>query len=239
MIVRAARTRILAQLAAAENTGTMTSSLCRLCVEVAQLSGAGVMLSSDGELRGLLCHSDEISGQLGDLEYELGEGPGLEAITHGCAVLEPDLVSPMISRWVAFTGPAVDAGARAVFSFPLHIGTARLGALDLYRDQPGPLTVAQHAQALFMAEIATEAVLAAQAGASPGALAWGLDDGAHFHYVVQQAAGIVAVQLGVTVADALVRLRAYSFGNERPLDAVARDTVDHTLRFTGHDDHDG
>lgn len=233
MTGRAERTRILALLAAAESTGTMTSLLGRMCVEETQLSGAGIMLACDGELRGSLCSSDQISERLGDLQYELGEGPAVEAIGRSRPVLEPDLADPLMNRWVLFAAPAVEAGARAVFSFPLHVGSARLGALDLYRDQPGPLTVAQHAQGLLMAEIATESVLAVQADAAPGTLASELDDGAHFHYVVHQAAGIVAVQLHTSIADALGWLRAYAFGNERTLDAVARQTVDHTLRFDG------
>jgi hypothetical protein len=42
---------------------------------------------------------------------------------------------------------------------------------------------------------------------------------------------MVSVQLGVTVGQALVRLRAYAFGNGRPLPQVARDVVSRTLRF--------
>ena len=39
----------------------------------------------------------------------------------------------MTRRWLAFAPPAVQAGARAVFGFPLRFGTVRLGAFDLYR----------------------------------------------------------------------------------------------------------
>jgi hypothetical protein len=42
---------------------------------------------------------------------------------------------------------------------------------------------------------------------------------------------MVAVQLGVSVRDALVRLRAYAFGNGRPLTEVAKDVVAGELRF--------
>ncbi|MGI8776624.1 MAG: hypothetical protein ACR2LJ_04400 [Acidimicrobiales bacterium] len=55
---------------------------------------------------------------------------------------------PRCPRWPAFTGPAVDAGVWAVFGFPLVVGTARLGALNLYTERPGPLTHGQHADAL-------------------------------------------------------------------------------------------
>jgi hypothetical protein len=55
--------------------------------------------------------------------------------------------------------------------------------------------------------------------------------GADFHYVVHQASGMVAAQLEVSVAQALIRLRAYAFGNDRPLTEVAKDVVARRLRF--------
>jgi GAF domain-containing protein len=146
-------------------------------------------------------------------------------------VLEPDLADPSAQRWVAFTGPALAAGVRAVFGFPLQVGAVRLGALNLYCDRPGQLDDEQYATALAMADIAAQAVLLMQANASPGQLATELEAGADFRYVVHQAAGMVAAQLDVTVGHALIRLRAYAFGHERPLDEVARDVVARTLRF--------
>jgi len=82
-----------------------------------------------------------------------------------------------------------------------------------------------------MANVAAHAVLLLQAGAPPGRLAAELETGADFHYVVHQAAGMVAAQLGVSVGQALVRLRAHAFGNDRPLRLVAEDVVARTLRF--------
>jgi GAF domain-containing protein len=146
-------------------------------------------------------------------------------------VLEPDLAEPVRFRWLAFTEPAVEAGVRAVFGFPLHVGAVRLGALNLYRDRPGPLTDDQHADALVMADVAAQAVLVLQANAPPGQLAAALEASADFQYVVHQASGMVAAQLEISVAEALIRLRAYAFGNGRPLAEVAQDVVATTLRF--------
>ena len=44
---------------------------------------------------------------------------------------------------------------------------------------------------------------------------------------------MVAAQLGVSVRDALVRLQAYAFGNDRSLSEVAKEVVDRKLRFDG------
>jgi GAF domain-containing protein len=154
-------------------------------------------------------------------------------------VCESDLADPVTPRWLGFTAPAVAAGVRAVFGFPLHTGAARLGALNLYRDRPGPLTDEQHADALVMSDVAAQAVLIMQAQAPPGELARALEAGADFQFVVHQASGMVAAQLDVSIAEAMIRLRAHAFGNGRPLSEVAADVVARTLRFdtsTGEQD---
>jgi hypothetical protein len=119
----------------------------------------------------------------------------------------------------------VKAGVRAVFGFPLRVGTVRLRALNLYRDWPGPLSADQHADALVVAGVAARWVLDVQAHAAPGVLADELQVG-DFHFVVHNAAGMVSMQLGVSVTEALIRLRAYAFSRDRQLEDIARD-VDH------------
>ncbi len=195
------------------------------------MTGAGIMLMWGDVPRGSVCTTDEVSALIEQLQYDLGEGPCVDAHQLERPVLEPDLADPADSRWLAFAGPALEAGVRAVFGFPLRVGAVRLGALNLYRDRPGPLDGEQHADALVMADVAAEAVLLLQAEAPPGEMAAELEAGADFQYVVHQAAGMVSVQLGVTVGQALIRLRAYAFGNGRPLTQVAREVVSRTLRF--------
>jgi GAF domain-containing protein len=186
---------------------------------------------TDDVPRGTACTTDEVSALIEDLQYTLGEGPCVDAYLEPSPVLEPDLASPATPRWLGFAGPVVAAGARAVFGFPLHTGSVRLGALNLYRSEPGPLTDDQHANALVMADVAAEALLAMQADAPPGKLAAALETGSAFQHIVHQAAGMVSVQVDGTIADALIRLRAYAFANSRLLTDVAHDVVARRLRF--------
>jgi GAF domain-containing protein len=195
------------------------------------VSGAGVMLMSGDIPRGSLCSSDPVSHLIEDLQYTLGEGPCVEAYQQDKVVIEPDLDGSVGGRWPAFSPPALQAGVRAVFGFPLRVGTVRLGALNLYRNEPGPLTSDQHADALVVAQVAARWVLEAQAGAPPDKVAQELEVSADFHFAVHNAAGIVSVQAGISVAEALIRLRAYSFSTDRLLADVARDVIARTLRL--------
>jgi hypothetical protein len=223
--------RILDELSAGDDGPPPAARLCEVGARVIGMTGAGVMLMSGETPQGALCSTDQVSNLIEELQYTLGEGPCVDAYREDEVVLEPDLADPANPRWVAFTPPAVEAGARAVFGFPLRVGTVRLGALNLYRDRPGPLSDGQHADALVMADVAARWVLEVQAGAPPGGLARELEVGADFRFVVHNAAGMVAVQSGVSVSDALIRLRAYAFSNDRLLRDLAQDVVDRTLRF--------
>ena len=172
-----------------------------------------------------------MSALIEELQYTHEEGPCIDAYDQDQPVLEPDLAHPVTDRWFAFTPAAVKAGARAVFGFPLQVGRARIGALNLYRDQPGPLTEEQNADSLVLAGVAARAVLGMQANASPGGLGEELEREGNFRFVVYQAAGMVSEELGISVEEAFARLRAYAFGNDRLLTDVARQIVSRHLRF--------
>jgi len=223
--------RILAELSTGEGGVWSSARLCRGCVKIVGVDGAGIMLMSGDIPRGSLCTTNQVSHLIEELQYTLGEGPCVDAYRQDRVVAEPDLADPAASRWFAFAPPALDAGVRAVFGFPLRSGTVRLGALNLYRDWPGPLTDEQHADALVLADLAARWVLEAQAGAPPDAVAEGLEIGADFHFVVHNAAGMVSVQQGISVTEALIRVRAYAFSNDRLLADVAADVVARRLRL--------
>jgi hypothetical protein len=195
------------------------------------MSGAGIMLMSDDVALGTVCTTDEISGLIEELQFTLGEGPCVDAYTMRRPVLEPDLADPEVPRWLAFSPRAVAANVRAVFGFPLQVGAVRLGALNLYRDQPGRLSDDQHADLLVMAGVAAQVVLAIQADAPFETVAVELEAGANFHPVEYQASGMVAAQLSVSVTEALIRLRAHSFSRDMTLREVARAVVTRRLRF--------
>jgi hypothetical protein len=139
-----------------------------------------IMLVAEGRPEASFCTDDGVAAMIEELQYSLGEGPCVDAHSSGLAVSEPDLASLDGNRWPAFTPPAVEAGARAVFGFPVRIGAARLGALNLYGDRPGALSDDQYADAVVMADVAARALLGMQAGAAAGELGAELETGANF-----------------------------------------------------------
>jgi hypothetical protein len=106
---------------------------------------------------------DEVSEQLAELHLTLGEGPCLDAAASGGPVLASDLAAGESGRrWPVFARAACQAGAAAIFAFPLRIGAIRAGVLGLYRERPGPLTAFQLGDVLIFADTATVLLLDAQ-----------------------------------------------------------------------------
>jgi hypothetical protein len=74
-------------------------------------------------------------------------------------------------------------------------------------------------------------VLTWQADAPPGMVAWQLEQAPIHRVEVHHATGTISVQAGVSLADALVLLRAYSFSYDRPIGDVAAEVAAGRLRF--------
>jgi hypothetical protein len=123
------------------------------------------------------------------------------------------------------------AGARAVFSFPLQTGAIQAGVFSIYRVRPGSLAAAELADALVFADIALRLLLDDSAGIS-GSPGYRPVDGLwETRAEVHQATGMVSVQLGVSLEEAFVRLRAHAFARNVALGDIAGDVVSRRLRF--------
>jgi diguanylate cyclase (GGDEF)-like protein len=130
-------------------------------VEILPVTGAGVTLISPGVEPRFIAASNDAALSFERLQSELAEGPCLTAYHDGAAVSIPDLAREQ--RFPSFAPKALAAGLAAVFTFPLNHEEVRLGALDLYRDTPGPLSAACMSAAQTLADVAAAYLLNAQA----------------------------------------------------------------------------
>lgn len=225
-------TRILAALGATgAPAGPLTVQLCGASVALVGVSGAAVAVMNDPQRHETVCASNDVAAGLVELEFSLGEGPGLDAHATGRWVLEGDLARPGAVRWPAYTDGALARGARSVFAFPLQLGAIRLGVLFLY--DTGPLTFDEDrlSDTLVLARLATQVVLDVQAQSPFGTLHPELAAGSPHRIVVHQATGVIAAQMGVGVGEAFARLQGLAYAGGRPLGDVAADVVGHLIRF--------
>jgi hypothetical protein len=214
--------------------GDVVGRLRRVCVAAVDAllaTGAGISVLARGGTPGIVAASDPRSEALEDMQFLLGEGPCIDALAGRRPVLVGDLAEVGRTRWPAYAAELLDAGTGAVFAFPLQIGVAQLGVLDVFRARAGQLSTIQVGYALIFADLAVGMLLDAQEISPDGVLAEGLDGAIAHRAELFQAQGMVMVQLGVAPAEALSRIRAYTFAQGRALHEVARDIVERRIRF--------
>ena len=224
-------------------------------MNVLPVTGAAITAMTSPDHQSPVWATDAVAQRIDELQFRLAEGPCVEAFTSGVPVLVTDIAERVDERWPVFAAAAVrETVARGMYVFPLRGGPISIGVLDLYRDQPGQLVARRLARALRASDAAFWAVLDTRPGArldptgapqtegAPGPA--GARGGAEVDVEgwladvpleraeVYQATGMVIAQLDVSADAALATLRAHAFVHDRPIDAVARDVVARTLRFT-------
>ncbi|WP_395110172.1 GAF and ANTAR domain-containing protein [Actinomadura sp. SCN-SB] len=217
--------------------------VCQAAVVAVGVDGAALSLTSRPDRRQLAHATDAVAAVLDEQQFALGEGPGIEASASSGQILAADMSSPAhAARWPVFTPAATEAGARAIFAFPLQVGAIRLGTLTLYRATAGGLTNEQVADTLTLCRTAVAVMLTTGRpppdGAGSDQRSWPLGGPGEGRIEVYQATGMVAVQLGVDLHDAFAALRARAYTSGIPLARLARQVVDRQLRFHGDPDSD-
>jgi ANTAR domain len=233
---------LVAEQAAIRGGRVSAGDVCAAVVSEVEVTGAWLSAVRGTEAGHLMWVTDAVSERLAELHLTLGEGPSLDASATGGPALASDLGDgDSGARWPAFAPAALGAGAAAVFAFPLAVGAIRAGVLGLYRDRPGSLNGFQLGDALVFADTVTLLLLDAGnledgnreaedqgSRAGPGGQPAGL---ALHRAEIDQATGMLTEQLGVSITDAFVRLRAYAYVNDLRLADVARDIVARRLRL--------
>ncbi|WP_327397922.1 ANTAR domain-containing protein [Streptomyces phaeochromogenes] len=225
---------LVAEQAARRGARAGVVDVCAAAVAALPVGGAGLSAMSRTAASHPLCSTDDISAQLEELQLTLGEGPCVDAFVRGSAVLTPDLLTGELQEhWAVFADAALEAGARAVFALPLQMGAIIPGVLDLYADVPTVLDAEQLADALAFADLATLLLLDTQiVEADAAAPERGFEDLGAYRAEIDQASGILTVQLGVGIEEAFIRLRAHAYVQGLRLADVAADVVAHRLRFS-------
>jgi hypothetical protein len=212
--------------------------ICLICPVALPVDGAGLSLITEGMPQPIAA-SDPVAQVIEEMQVQTGEGPCVDAYASRLTVFEPDLRGPGArSRWPNFSAGASDVGVAAVFGFPLLVNRAPIGALDLYSRVPTTLSDTEMDDALMLADMAALAVRTAEGNQLLSILNLGQEPQAEWAHeaVVHHASGMTAVQLGISVDQAMLRLRAHAFVEGRSLADVAGDVVARRLRIEAWND---
>jgi hypothetical protein len=201
-----------------------------------EIDDAAISLVFEGASSGTLGSSGTLARMYDELQFTLGEGPCLESVARRIPILVVDLADPNEARWPAY-GPAMLAHRiRGVCAIPVVVAGEFVGALDLFRTQPGSLSSDDLTGAVAAAELAAIPLLdlldgdLQAAGTDPTSNAWA-ELNALSRAEVSQAIGMLVAQLEVEPAEALVRLRAHAYATNRSATDVAHDILERRLKL--------
>jgi hypothetical protein len=202
------------------------------CLELLDVSAAGLILAVDGGLR-LMASSSEAMRILEVFELQADEGPCMDCYRTGQPVLNIDLGAPeVLTRWPRFVPEAVAAGFGYAHAVPMRLRGTILGALNMFCVETSHLAADDAVAAQALADIATIAILQNRAALQAQLLTEQLSQALTSRIVIEQAKGVLAERLSLDMEDAFSGLRRYARSNNRRLEAVAREVIAGTLPAT-------
>ena len=199
------------------------------CVEVLDVAAACIMLASpEGNLRSV-ASSSEAMRVLELFELQAQEGPCLDCFRTG----QPELNQALAAadgRWPRFAPEALAAGFQSVQAVPLRLRGSVIGALNLFHTDNRELTDADVNVAQSFADIATIAILQHRAARESQLVNEQLNHALNSRIVIEQAKGMLAERLDLTMQQGFSALRGYARNHNLRLADVANDIVTGALR---------
>jgi transcriptional regulator with GAF, ATPase, and Fis domain len=193
-------------------------------VQLLNASAAGVLLADPrGKLR-VAAASSEAAGLVELFQLQNDEGPCLECFRTGRAVAATDLTSPN-QRWPRFAAAAAQVGFTAVEALPMRLRDQVIGALNLFRAEPGPFEAADLRIGQALADVATIGLLHERNVRRRDTVAEQLQSALNSRVIIEQAKGKLAERLNIDMDRAFTMLRDYARNNNQHLTNVARDFV--------------
>ncbi len=198
----------------------LLSRLTDRCVEVLDVSAAGIMLAGPaGELR-VIASSSETMRLLELFELQSQEGPCLDCFKSGRLVANINLDDPD-TRWPRFSPEARAAGFGAVHALPLRLRDSVIGALNLFHNEPGHMSQADIDAGQALADIATIAILQHRAAREAQVLNEQLSNALNSRIVIEQAKGMISEREGLDMDAAFRLLRNHARNQNLRLADVA------------------
>lgn len=236
--VRAGEGRLAGALTELAGLLLSTSSFAELMQQIAALSTrivpdtltCGITLSHGGRVI-TVASADRLGNLLDEQQYDLDQGPCLEALETSRIVDAPDLSRE--SRWGGYPQQAMTHGVSAVYSTPLRVRGDTIGAVNLYGSRPGVFDGAdQHEAAAQLSALTAVAITGTLRNYDDVTLTSQLQTALDSRAVIDQAVGIVMATQRCTADQAFTILRGISQTRNIRMNHIARDLVDRTATST-------
>jgi hypothetical protein len=185
--------------------------VCVACSGAVAAMGVSLSLARGRGLSEPVCTTGPASEELAELQFTLGEGPCVDALSGLAPVLVADLSSASSgARWPLFAPTAAEAGFAAVHALPMRLRQEVIGGLNLFSTAPGILDADTVGLGQALANVATIGILHERTVRHGELIVEQLQTALNSRIAVEQAKGVLAERLQVTVADAFAQLRGHA-----------------------------
>lgn len=194
------------------------------CKDVLDVDVAGVLLEKRKDELALSAASSEDIRTLEAMELQTQSGPCYDAYRKHEQVIIEDLAA-CEDRWPEFVPKALGLGFRSGHGFPLRLRHEAIGALNLYRETPGPLGEDDVYLAQSLADVATIGIVNERAIRDARVLTDQLQTALDSRVIIEQAKGALAEREGISPNDAFQRMRRHCRDNSTRLRDVSQRVV--------------
>ena len=217
--------RFAAALTGGYGIGDVLHNLTEEMAEVLDVTGAGVTLVHDGQLRFVTAAVEAIA-TLERVQENWQKGACVDAVASAGTVSVGDISSVDAGeRWPDYVIAAKTSGIQAVAGIPMLAEGEAIGAVNLYDSQPRNWSAEDLRVATVFASIATGYLTHASAAQKQQRTAEQLQQAMNTRLIIEQAKGVLANRREITVDDAFQTLRKYARDHNARIHDVCRAVV--------------
>ena len=183
--------------------------LAAACVRLLDVAAAGLLLNDLQGHLAVVASSSEETRLLEIFQLQNDQGPCLDCVRTGAAVISGDLDADRV-RWPLFASFALEAGFRSVAALPLRLREQTIGGLNLFGGRAGPVSPEDQRLAQALADVATIGILQQRSAQRTTMLAEHLQRALNSRVVIEQAKGVLAERNAMSMEAAFDSLRLYA-----------------------------
>ncbi|MBH0009437.1 GAF and ANTAR domain-containing protein [Salinibacterium sp. SWN1162] len=178
------------------------------CAEIVRMDAGGLVLVDDADDLQLMTSTSEAAMMLESMQLADAAGPCIECFRTGEAVAINDISTSV--AWPEFCATAVDQGFNSLLSIPMKVHGRVMGTMNLFRAASEAVSSRDAAVAQALADVATIGITHERALHQAQVVEEQLQNALNSRIAIEQAKGVIANGLSLSMDDAFVLLRKYS-----------------------------
>jgi GAF domain-containing protein len=228
-------TRISAAFVALADTLTtefdvvdLLHTLVQQSVEILDMRAGGIMVADGaGELQ-LMASTSEAATLVEVMQLAAASGPCIDCFKNGAAVSVSD-IEDVVSRWPEFSGAALAQDFRSVLATPMKLRGRVIGTMNLFGATAAEVSARDAAVAQALADVATIGILQERLIREGNLIEEQLQHALDSRIMIEQAKGVIAHSLSLSMDDAFGLLRKYARDGNLTIRSVAKRVSDREL----------